>query len=615
MLCSRRRSGLARAQTAAEHIQPQQMHQREHLRQQLGALEPLAETGVLAMLRVELAHHHHALPVGNGHQQRPAPLLPEPAERLRRLVLLVRRKIAGAQHEAALVLHGVEDAIDLPLQAAALRGPVAQENARLRAEPRRVTQRQIDGGQLVGQRDALRRRLDRPAPLVSRQCQCAGEHAHQAVVVAGNIRFGLRHEAVPVVAELDRRRRRCVIRIVAAAGKSQRRRQRRNEALLFLGLGRRIALLLAHARLGQLQDAPGRKPAELLEELRTEIQRWIGAVVARVLLQPLGDDETRLFGGARLDQRHGAGLLDAVDVGLRQHLAHLAVELGQARHQHDRRRHAIGDLDQVARGLLEAFRIVVEEAQVLDLVDGEHQRRAVHRPHQAAERLDDLERTPLAGIGIERRHRLLREVVQLVPVEILAHALVDARVGTLHVEQRAHDIDVEVLAGKLRRGDDLVRNAQHELGERAFAELGVPQLVERGRVHDRGIADQAVGQPRQRALAALVGVVGLFQRGHQTAQVVVGVVGHVRRHLRIAEVGPAGAVGTRAQRADQVRLAGAGLAMEQQNACLHLRGAIRRHGAQQVGELAPRGRMHQLDVDRIGPPDVVLPRNGVLEGR
>ncbi len=74
-------------------------------------------------------------------------------------------------------------------------------------------------------------------------------------------------------------------------------------------------------------------------------------------------------------------------------------------------------------------------------------------------------------------------------------------------------------------------------------------------------------------------------------------------------------MGARAQRADQVRLAGARLAVEQQNARLHLRGAIRRHGAQQVGELAPRGRMHELDVDGIGPPDVVLPRNGVLEGR
>jgi hypothetical protein len=64
-----------------------------------------------------------------------------------------------------------------------------------------------------------------------------------------------------------------------------------------------------------------------------------------------------------------------------------------------------------------------------------------------------------------------------------------------------------------------------------------------------------------------------------------------------------------------MRFAGAGLAMEQQNARLYLRGAVRRHGAQQVGELAPRCRVHEFDVDGIGPPDIVLPRNGVLEGR
>ena len=71
---------------------------------------------------------------------------------------------------------------------------------------------------------------------------------------------------------------------------------------------------------------------------------------------------------------------------------------------------------------------VVEEAQVLDLVDGEHQGGAVDRPHQPAERLDDLKSAPLAGVGVERCHRLLRQVAQLVPVEVLAHALVDARV-------------------------------------------------------------------------------------------------------------------------------------------------------------------------------------------
>ena len=167
-------------------------------------------------------------------------------------------------------------------------------------------------------------------------------------------------------------------------------------------------LLLAHARLRQLQDAPRRKAAELLEELRPEIERRDrrSGPLPSSCCQALGDDQPRFLGGARLDQRHRPRLLDAVDVGLRQHLAHLAVEVAEAGDEHDRGRHAVGDLDQVARRLLEALLVVVEEAQVLDLVDAEHQRRAVDRPHQAPERLDDLEGTPLARVGIERGHGL-----------------------------------------------------------------------------------------------------------------------------------------------------------------------------------------------------------------
>ena len=271
---------------------------------------------------------------------------------------------------------------------------------------------------------------------------------------------------------------------------------------------------------------------------------------------------------ARLDQRHRSRLLDAVDVGLRQRLAHLAVEVAEARDEHDRGRHPVGDLDQVARRLLETLLEIVEEAQVLDLVDAEHQRRPVDRPHQAPERLDDLEGAPLARVGVERGHRLDRQVGQLAAVEILPHALVDARVGALQIEQRAHDIDVEVLAHELGRGDDLVGQRQHHLGELRLVELGFAQLLERGGVEHALVADQMVGEAGKPALAALVGVVGLLERVDEAAQVVVGVVGDVGRHLRVAEVGLAGPMRGRAQRADQVRLAGAGLAVEQQDARL-----------------------------------------------
>mgnify|MGYP003694718563 CR=1 FL=1 len=103
---ARRGRGLGCHRIAAEQIEPQHLHQRRDLRQQLGVLEPVGEARVLPMLGVELAHHHHALPVGDGHQDRAAAALAELAEGLRRLVLLVGREIARPQHEAVLAHHG-----------------------------------------------------------------------------------------------------------------------------------------------------------------------------------------------------------------------------------------------------------------------------------------------------------------------------------------------------------------------------------------------------------------------------------------------------------------------------------------------------------------------------
>ena len=74
--------------------------------------------------------------------------LAELAEGLGGLVLLVGREIARPQHEAGLALHGRQHAIELALEAATLRRPVAQEDAALGGKARRVPQRQIDGGQL-----------------------------------------------------------------------------------------------------------------------------------------------------------------------------------------------------------------------------------------------------------------------------------------------------------------------------------------------------------------------------------------------------------------------------------------------------------------------------------
>ena len=166
--------------------------------------------------------------------------------------------------------------VELALEAAALGRPVAQEDAGLGGEALLVPHRQVDGGQLLADLGALDGELDGAAPLLARQRQRAGQHVEQPLVVGRDLRLRLGHEALPQLAEVDLRG---VLAVVARAGdaEAQRRGQRRDEArrLLLRRRGRLVAaLLLAHARLGQLQDAPRREARELLVELRTEIERW-----------------------------------------------------------------------------------------------------------------------------------------------------------------------------------------------------------------------------------------------------------------------------------------------------------------------------------------------------
>ena len=59
-----------------------------------------SKPGVVLVVGVELAHRHHALPLGDRHQHLAAAAVAELAEGLRRLVLLVRREVARAQHDA-----------------------------------------------------------------------------------------------------------------------------------------------------------------------------------------------------------------------------------------------------------------------------------------------------------------------------------------------------------------------------------------------------------------------------------------------------------------------------------------------------------------------------------
>ena len=115
-----------------------------------------------------------------------------------------------------------------------------------------------------------------------------------------------------------------------------------------------------------------------------------------MLLDAARENEAGFIGRAALEQRDRARLLDAVDIGLCEHTAHVVVEIAEAGDDDQRCRHAIGNLNEIAHGFLEALVGVGEEAQILDLIDAEDERGAIDRPHELAEALHDLEGTPLA---------------------------------------------------------------------------------------------------------------------------------------------------------------------------------------------------------------------------
>ena len=185
-----------------------------------------------------------------------------------------------------------------------------------------------------------------------------------------------------------------------------------------------------------------RKPAKFFKELRPEECRRIrkahaGTADLSLMGDALRNDQFGFFRCPAFAQQHRARFLDPVDVRLGHEAAHLAVEIFQARNDDDRIRQPVGDLDEIANGTLKAFFRIVEEAQILDLVDAEHQRRAIDRPNKRAKRRDDFERAIFAGIRIKRANRFMRNRRQLAAVQILANALIDARIAALQIKQSA----------------------------------------------------------------------------------------------------------------------------------------------------------------------------------
>ena len=82
--------------------------------------------------------------------ERAATRIAELAVGLSRLVLLVRRKVTGAQHVTGPPLHRRQDLVELALQSATLRRPIAQEDPRLVGMAGRMTHGDVDGGQIIG---------------------------------------------------------------------------------------------------------------------------------------------------------------------------------------------------------------------------------------------------------------------------------------------------------------------------------------------------------------------------------------------------------------------------------------------------------------------------------
>ena len=166
------------------------------------------------------------------------------------------------------------------------------------------------------------------------------------------------------------------------------------------------------------------------------------------------------------------------------------------------------------------------------------------------------------------------------------------------------------------------------MGERCFVKGRFPQRFQVCRIEDRAVTDEVVRQTAQTAFALFIGIVRLFQRVNEAAEIIIRIVAHVGRHLGVAEIGFLTAVGAGAQGTNEMSFTRTRLADEQQHA--RLDGGLRAaraafailalvlrfpgDGSEHIGELAARFGMHLLDVHGIGPPDIVFPGNGMLEG-
>ena len=249
--------------------------------------------------------------------------------------------------------------------------------------------------------------------------------------------------------------------------------------------------------------------------------------------------------------------------------------------------------------------------EVLDLVDAENERRTIDDVHHPAEAFDDLEGAILALVRVKRGDAFLRKIVQGAAVKILPDALIDARVVALEIEERADDVDVEIVVAEGGGGDDFVGKLHDQAGELVRLQRGFAQVIKGLRGQHAGIFNEAMGDPHQGRLAADDRIERLFERIDQTAEEIIGVVRHVRRHLGVTEIALAGEMSPCTERAHKVRFPCTRLAVEQQDARVHRLAAG--HEIEHVLEFSPRVAVHLLDIVGVGAPDVVLPGDRMLE--
>ncbi len=193
---------------------------------------------------------------------------------------------------------------------------------------------------------------------------------------------------------------------------------------------------------------------------------------------------------------------------------------------------------------------------------------------------------------------------EILAAQVLDDALLDGRLVALEVEERAQQIQLEVREGGQgaelvgRVADDLMDVVRVRVGLRqAGGPLATAREERAGELHQSGAG--------LRGLA-----VGQVERLDEVVEDVAPIVGRGRRHLHVAHEPERLLMDAGTKGADEVRLAAAGLAEQQQDAP-RVQARWRGGTGEQALEGGARLLVDPLHVERIGPPDLMAVLDGV----